>query len=430
MILYLPDNFDPLQHLPGHLHKYADHARWLVHTIYRRRWQGKYRDDAFISLHAANLRRILPKEHYRAIIRALIQAQVLECDGIWRRGRKSLGYRLTATYRDQPFHRQEIANPRLKRKVAQERAKRHEEFTLPVHQHLYNHLTTLEIDMEAIRKRYRKPGRLLLAQMIADKQWYLSADDRGRLSTNLTSLKKTLRRYLTVKGQELVEIDVRNSQPLFLCLLLVQYYYNKGNLSSVYSFTPEEDFRQELCATKFTYAIPSNTHTPTPSPSPLRCPISLVLPELPEDVNDYIHLVQDGALYENMMRYEGLTVTDDERAKYKKTFFRMLYCRNCRYEEKAKTLLALFPNVYQVVKHLKERDYKWLPLALQHIESCIMIHRVARRMMETYPATFISTIHDCLVTLATEKTKVEQVIFEEFAQICLTPQLRAIALTV
>lgn len=54
-------------------------------------------------------------------------------------------------------------------------------------------------------------------EKIKNKEIYCFQDDfSGRLHSNITSLRKEYRDYLTIDGEKLIEIDIRNSQSVFL----------------------------------------------------------------------------------------------------------------------------------------------------------------------------------------------------------------------
>jgi hypothetical protein len=69
---------------------------------------------------------------------------------------------------------------------------------------------SIVVRIEAYREQIR---------WIREGVWTFVVDDfAGRIHTNLTQLKRELRTYLRVEGQPRVEIDIKNSQPLFIGL--------------------------------------------------------------------------------------------------------------------------------------------------------------------------------------------------------------------
>src|SRR5207248_1366442 len=53
----------------------------------------------------------------------------------------------------------------------------------------------------------------------------------GRFRSNLTSLSRKVRPYLTVDGCPLVECDIVNSQPYFLAIILLEITLSKSHLN-------------------------------------------------------------------------------------------------------------------------------------------------------------------------------------------------------
>ena len=106
---YNPIGFDPAEVLPLHLHRYADYARFFLHVLYSQRVFKEIKDDEFVPLKAAYLRRFFPDNTvYKQVRDALLDSETIVCDGIcyqadtltWRnhndrhRGGKCFGYKL------------------------------------------------------------------------------------------------------------------------------------------------------------------------------------------------------------------------------------------------------------------------------------------------------------------------------------------------
>jgi len=53
-------------------------------------------------------------------------------------------------------------------------------------------------------------------------------DKQSRVHTNLTNLKADFRKFLRYEGKVLVELDIRNSQPLIASILIKDYWIQKG----------------------------------------------------------------------------------------------------------------------------------------------------------------------------------------------------------
>jgi hypothetical protein len=232
--------------------------------------------------------------------------------------------------------------------------------------------------------------------MIRDKQWYFVADKYGRVHTNVSNLKSSIRPALRYKGEPLVGIDIKNSQPFFLGVLLADMYSNKGSLSVSYNLL----------------------RTSPPHPLPLRCDI------LPPDVSQFLDLAAGGELYEFIAAHSGCEITDRRTFK-QKLFAEIFFCKNHPWEtDYSKLFGQLFPNVYQSIKKLKEKDYTNLAKLLQRVESSAIINGVIRLCMEDHPSMPVFTIHDSFLTTAAWVDQLCGLICQEFTKIGIIPKLR------
>ncbi|SFH40827.1 hypothetical protein [Pontibacter chinhatensis] len=184
---------------------------------------------------------------------------------------------------------------------------------------------------------------------IVNRNFCFKPDDvTGRVYTFITNLSRSLRQFLYHRKHPdtpLVNIDIRNSQPFIFCSLLVDYYRN----------------------------------------------------DLPEDVQEYIDLCSEGKLYNVLM--SEMNFMGDRKAFKQMLFATLFYCTN-HYADRSKDseyFRSRFPNVYAVIKHYKAEDYKLLSRLMQTTEADIMIKKVVNRLMRN--RTFVSTIHDSVLTL-------------------------------
>jgi hypothetical protein len=208
--------------------------------------------------------------------------------------------------------------------------------------------------------------------------------ETGRLFTNLTSMSSGIRNFLYHKGFKdaiLVNIDIKNSQPFLLCLLLAAYYKKLGK-------------------------------------------------ELPKDVIKYMELTSKGKLYEAIMKAMGYDYEDKALRKwFKKVFFeKVFYCKNNTTSRSAegKTFKKIFPSVARFIRKMKAGEgkdsYKRLAHEMQQVESTIIIKIIVRQLQKE--RVWCSTIHDSIVVLPQDVKKVRKLILEKFAALYnLTPSL-------
>lgn len=249
-------------------------------------------------------------------------------------------------------------------------------------------------------KRYKA---ILSINKIANQEFYYKVDDNvGRFHSNLTNIKRELRNYLTYDGQNLVNIDIKNSQPLFSLLLLNKDFYKQ-----------KED--------QFTiYNIPSSlpllsntTHSYT---STLLMIVKTLEIFVNTDISTYSDMINSGNFYQLISELIHPDKTF-EKQKIKEMVFTVFFSNN-RFigqpEAKAKSdFKNAFPSVYEIFRLLKVKNHTTLAHILQRIESEIIIQRVAKRISIEKPDLPIFTIHDSVATTVGNEKYVSSIIEEE-----------------
>jgi len=198
---------------------------------------------------------------------------------------------------------------------------------------------------------------------------------------------------LRIKGEPLVNIDVKNSQPYLSTILLT----NPGKVSWL---TENPAFVLLLQSLK----------------------VSLNL-----DVKKYISLVASGTLYEYLMTEfstEGLTLTRDET---KRQMLRILFARNRTprdeinrkarqiFKDRFPTVHRIFSKVRGHTKGDKFHNYKRFAILLQRIEAYLILDVILRRIYKELPGTITVTIHDSIMTgvLTNNVEAVRKIMIEE-----------------
>lgn len=385
MHLYLPEGLD-LSFLPK-THRPA--AQWMLSSIYTRRHCKRLRPDAWIRLHSKILERMMGRS-YPKIKAALKAYDIIEDDGRHVRNVKSRGYRLKEPYRSQTHRRVELTGKVIRKRLQKHRDQRRG-LWCDVHSHLYGWLSKVELAVRRDDKRYVR--HLLPIDRIKDGDWFLYPDKYGRVHSNVTNLKSSLRRRLKVNNAKLVEIDISNSQPLMLSLLLLS----------------------------------SSIQTPTPTTLPLTSAfLQMYRNTLPVDVQGYIDFCEGGGLYEALAAYLNLPDTRRARNKVKRGVIkRVLYCRNRRQVNRYSDAFGeLFPTVLDTIKAYKRDDYRHLPRLLQSIEADLVIHRVCTRLMTDHPAVPVLTVHDSLLTTEDSEALVTSVLLDEAGKLGIRPAIK------
>lgn len=181
-----------------------------------------------------------------------------------------------------------------------------------------------------------------------DDEWYrFTVDHTGnRAHTNLTNLKSDLRQFLYVDGEQLGQVDIKNSQPLFFCL-----HIKDLNL----------------------------------------------IPQIEKD--KYLEIVVSGKFYEFFMG--KLNIPSEKRQDVKHKILAALFFDRNRIKESRyiRVFKEDFPEITKYIKREKAKYYKTFAILLQKTESKFVIEKVVAKFMKQFGESneFISTIHDNIV---------------------------------
>ena len=189
---------------------------------------------------------------------------------------------------------------------------------------------------------------------INDKHIFYHFDSYGRMHTNYTILKSFIRKNcLLIDGEETCEIDIQNSQPLFLTKLI------DVNMVDVKEF---ELFRQ---------------------------------------------LTTTGTYYQYIMNQLG----EKDKKKVKEMTYKVLFGRNIGSSKVDKQFKKLFPTIYQFIKTYKKEnnDYRVLAYDLQKAESDLIFNTIIKKIMKFYPEIKLITIHDSIVIPRKYREEVNQI---------------------
>lgn len=450
--VYVPASFDPDDVLPEELKRHADSARYLLHRIIWGHVQRKQTLDEYVPLKFDYLREVIPDRVVRPLKTALIEAGVIECDRHYIEGRKSLGYRLTAPYRDTSIVRTTIHHKRTVKKLLASRDAEYKKVRLDVHKWLRSQFKRLDVDLARALSLLagHKSYELVKApvELIADKDIGFSVCRYGRVHSALTRCPKVVRPTLNVAGEPLVGLDIANSQPLFLSLLVINYRKRANKTFSFVTFPKDcpNPYREmdEIIQRTVTSLEQQEENNNTPSPSvsittrkaremeseSAEIPSLTTTDErsgqfLPDraflevDERRFVSLCERGQIYEALMAEASLPI----RSLVKEQLFQVLFSSNkSRFQFKA-GFEDTFPHVAEVVREHNRKDHAFLSRLLQNIESNFVINTVCRKLMTEIPDTPIFTIHDSLLTTEPFVAPVKKIMFEEFARFGLHPTL-------
>jgi hypothetical protein len=228
---------------------------------------------------------------------------------------------------------------------------------LDIREKLVENLYNIDIDVDGSLKfindlrserkmdynKYQK--NLLSIENLGINNIFYKFDEYGRMHTNFTVLKKEIRKnFITFKGVPTYELDIKNSQPLFLIVLMIE-------------------------------KLPKS---------------ELIKP----DVSNYINLVKNGLIYEYIV--DNKIAKDRDSAKT--MMYTVLFGQNGHKKKENTSFREHFPTVYEFIRNYKEnaRDYKILSHDLQHKESDFIYNKVIRHIMNSFPDVPLFTVHDSI----------------------------------
>lgn len=196
---------------------------------------------------------------------------------------------------------------------------------------------------------------------IKNKHIFYHFDNFGRMHTNFTILRSFIRKNcLLINGEETCEIDISNSQPLFLSKLIKD---SKTN------WVKKDEF------------------------------------------NIFKELTKSGSYYQYMMDMLNIK----ERKEIKKLTYKVLFGKNIHKSKSDELFKSVFPTIHKfIVLYKKEHgDYKILSHNLQKMESNLIFNKIIKKVIKTYPDIRLITVHDSIVIPKKYKTPVNAIFESE-----------------
>lgn len=200
-------------------------------------------------------------------------------------------------------------------------------------------------------------------ECINDKHIFYHFDNYGRLHTNFTILKSFIRKNcLLIDNEETYELDLKNSQVLFLSKLIADSGSKWINIDEFKLFS---------------------------------------------------YLTKEGKYYEYLMNQININ-----RDYAKELTYKVLFGRNANNSKSDKIFNSLFPTIYNYIKLYKKEndDYRILAHELQKAESNLIFNKVIRHIMILYPEIKLITIHDSIAFPKKYKSIIEPIFIQKIEE--------------
>jgi len=310
-------------------------------------------------------------------------------------------------------------------------------------------------DIKKPKQRRTFCQQMIIVDSIIQQKPFFKVDDKGlRLHTSITMMKRELRDLLTYKGRPLVRIDISNSQPYFMWLIIEARKKSSCAISSINR--PKHDSINN----KIQQRVRNNTSTPPyyyvarledglymlhtflSSPWYQR---TIEYSGLEIDEAYFMFLSEMGQLYEGIDELmlhndidimQGITTEMNRRKVLKKAFMFAIFSSNLGRGEnsrkdiiraggKMKSVLRTdLPNLYNAIIDMNyqkggkgNKGKEGLACTLQRIEAKVMLGMVCNRVFTERNDLPIWTIHDCIMTTEVNEDYISNVIKEECAKV-------------
>lgn len=329
----------------------------------------RFNNGDFIPLQMKLLKKLVSYDYAHVFLNNLVNAGILRCDNYYVRGLKAKGYKVTEEFTNEKYYVIECEDTKLKRKVTKRLADTKNKVFEESFGYGYvtNCMEDLKVSQNAcnsfIKGNIKEVEKTTSYEMMTDmfSQKFAKVDDKGkRLHNNLTNFATPLRKFLTYKGRQLIQVDIKNSQPLFLYLLMKKFHISE------------------------------------------------------EEMKKYENVVLNYGFYEFFAEKLDYKLTAKNRKDFKqKIFSGVLFDRNRReytkYEEVFKTE---FPGIFHIIRDMKSREHEQVAISLQKTESKFIFYCVEKIAKEKKIPMF--TIHDSICTTQGNEELVRKIILEEF----------------
>lgn len=273
-----------------------------------------------------------------------------------------------------------------------------------------------EIEEESVKKF----KNLIAINNLHKQSFFCSVDfNIGRFHSNLSTLNKKLRPFITYKGKNLVNIDVRNSQPLLSTAILRKEFWTREHSGmNIYRFPSALNLLSGSPVDSYAVKSFSLDHLEEldvvfRDAETVIMSVTFLLEKHSESFSEWIIAAESGKFYESIFKkiHPGESFRKDE---VKVAMLKFFFSENKHTSKDKKLIMDAFPEVTKVFERLKQKDHVTLSHILQRLESTLMIEFVSRRIAHDKPDLPFFTIHDSIATFEEEVEYVTTVIEEAF----------------
>ncbi len=296
------------------------------------------------------------------------------------------------------------------------------------------------IDSNSELKVEQKESYSYSVNRIRFKNWYYVRSPRdNRLHSNLTNLPSDLRKYLSHKGQELVSLDIKSSQPFMLAGVFNLLINNIDKLVELKCKLSSKDIKDKLDTVINSISLESNTIIDLTAYINLICNNDIynhIANNLDTNFVKTIESKTKKGTYTDMVynpnkNYMVETDFKDLRTYCKVLVLEYMYCSIESNRKRLNEIKRIYPDAVNrfiylfkyckeldvPVKHRKRRtkrnkelinkSKKLFAKFLQQLEALIVLDTITKELSNIYPNMFIVTIHDSISIPKTYEVEVK-----------------------
>ena len=391
--------------------------------------------------------------NYSNYIQFLLAAQILISDGQYIKGEKCRGFAYNNPYNGKALMEIKIEDYKLSKALKREKAKYKIELKEKNKKYHFitKHWDSNKLDIDyfgayqwiernaqkeilenefGINKTKNKSSarivdtaedRKLMLRRIKDNNYsYGFAGEGNRFYSPITNLKRELRNFLTYDGKSLVEIDIKNSQPLLSLVLFNPSFWIDRLL----------DFGKKI---KLKYLL-GDVYKDIKN----NVKYNNIIMLLKTDINQYSKefqlyksLVLSGKFYEYIQEHFEPLYPErfDTLNKVKIEVLRIMFSNPNRHSlsfyKPCITFKKHFPIVYYLFSFINSVKDNYLPIILQKIESYLVIDNICKKINELYPHIPLFTVHDSIITTKENEAIVADIMRSEiYKRMGYEPQVK------
>lgn len=225
-------------------------------------------------------------------------------------------------------------------------------------------------------------AREISVRAIQDGDWYCVRPTEGsRVHTNLTNFPRDFRPFLQIDGKDVIELDIRNSQPLISSVVIKNYFMQRNIF-------------------------------------------------IPDDVNEYKKMCEKGIFYDYFMELNN--VGKEDRTEFKvRLFTEVFFSKVTNRDTLLKTQFRTkYPNCYKAICDIKggvgSEEYNRFALMLQKKEAQIVYDganlELIRKGIKAY------NIFDSLLVKEEDMEVAKESLMKHFSKENLNPQINFVNL--